>query len=458
MCTNYGIVPFHASKVQNQLIMRKYSIIISMLLCIGLAKAQNSINVQFDKNSSILGQAQKQELTSWLDDIGLQNIESLTISGHTDSDGADQYNQWLSDLRVASVKRFLDEQNTQYRGLAMLPQGESNPIAQNDNEQGMAQNRRVEVEVVLTSPSFREINDILGPKAQQFAGNSNEPISIKGAGNTEVSIPANSLVYPSGDLVNGMVTLELTEYLNTEDFLFAGLHTQSGDRLLETGGTIFIKATQNGEELSHGTDKTMDILFDSREDGDGMELFYGDVDDNGNLDWSKQTSNDEATVIAWDITNSEEGIVIVNGVAMEYVKELFGGLDSITMAEYQEQSKMTNLMMSSSRLGWINCDRFLPVEQNAQLLVNIDTAYHASVFLVFEDINSVMNGWYQNGKVSFDRIPAGKKVKVIALSYVNDQPYYAVHMTKTETLKELDLAMVAIGEDELKSKMKSLVR
>lgn len=71
----------------------------------------------------------------------------LDIDGHTDSTGAADYNQQLSERRAVSVGRHLQSRGTDPRRLLVVGFGETRPIASNDTEQGKAANRRVEVRI-----------------------------------------------------------------------------------------------------------------------------------------------------------------------------------------------------------------------------------------------------------------------------------------------------------------------
>lgn len=74
-----------------------------------------------------------------------QNIR-VTVEGHTDSTGSDADNLRLSDARAKTVWGYLAKQlphevvDVQIKGY-----GESRPIASNDDEEGRAQNRRVDL-------------------------------------------------------------------------------------------------------------------------------------------------------------------------------------------------------------------------------------------------------------------------------------------------------------------------
>jgi OOP family OmpA-OmpF porin len=92
----------------------------------------------------------KAESYKTLADIGQLLTENpglrLSIQGHTDSDGAEDYNLALSERRANSVRTYLmetykiDADRLETKGL-----GETMPIDTNDTPEGKANNRRVEL-------------------------------------------------------------------------------------------------------------------------------------------------------------------------------------------------------------------------------------------------------------------------------------------------------------------------
>ena len=72
---------------------------------------------------------------------------TLTVVGHTDNTGSEEYNQRLSDGRALSVARYLESKNVNPVRLATTGKGESQPIARNTSEAGRQANRRVEIYV-----------------------------------------------------------------------------------------------------------------------------------------------------------------------------------------------------------------------------------------------------------------------------------------------------------------------
>lgn len=80
---------------------------------------------------------------------------SLTIVGHTDSDGTDSYNQTLSERRARSASVYLQSRGVAASRLTAVGRGESEPIASNATEEGKARNRRVEV-AIYASEEYRQ--------------------------------------------------------------------------------------------------------------------------------------------------------------------------------------------------------------------------------------------------------------------------------------------------------------
>jgi len=72
----------------------------------------------------------------------------IEVAGHTDSTGADSYNQTLSERRASNVAAYLSGQGVPAARMVTVGAGEAHPVASNDTEEGRAQNRRVEITIV----------------------------------------------------------------------------------------------------------------------------------------------------------------------------------------------------------------------------------------------------------------------------------------------------------------------
>ncbi|MBI4696877.1 MAG: OmpA family protein [Gammaproteobacteria bacterium] len=103
------------------------------------------VNFDFDKatiradSSSILDHA--------VDVLKQNEGVAVSVEGHTDSRGADAYNQKLSEKRAAAVMTYLVKHGISASRLSSKGLGESKPVAPNDTEENMFKNRRVELVV-----------------------------------------------------------------------------------------------------------------------------------------------------------------------------------------------------------------------------------------------------------------------------------------------------------------------
>ncbi|MBN2565888.1 MAG: OmpA family protein [Candidatus Eisenbacteria bacterium] len=69
----------------------------------------------------------------------------LEVQGHTDDQGADDYNLTLSQRRAETVVSYIGLFGVDTERLTPNGHGEANPVAPNTTEEGRAQNRRVEL-------------------------------------------------------------------------------------------------------------------------------------------------------------------------------------------------------------------------------------------------------------------------------------------------------------------------
>ncbi|SHE72613.1 Outer membrane protein OmpA [Mariniphaga anaerophila] len=101
-------------------------------------------DVRFEFDSSDLTSEAQTNLNKLVEILSRYADTDIMISGHTDSDGSEAYNQTLSEKRAASVVRFLTSNGIADARLNSVGMGESEPRVSNDTKEGKAQNRRVE--------------------------------------------------------------------------------------------------------------------------------------------------------------------------------------------------------------------------------------------------------------------------------------------------------------------------
>lgn len=102
--------------------------------------------VQFAFDSSVISRAFDEEIARAAAVIRDNSAVRATVEGHTDAQGSDAYNQWLSERRANAVRELLiNEHGVSAEQVVAVGRGESAPVAGNDSEEGRAANRRVEI-------------------------------------------------------------------------------------------------------------------------------------------------------------------------------------------------------------------------------------------------------------------------------------------------------------------------
>ncbi|WP_428311891.1 OmpA family protein [Hydrocarboniphaga sp.] len=107
------------------------------------------VNFDFDKAS--LTPNAKAILDNVGDELVANPQINVEIGGHTDSRGSDEYNQNLSDRRASSVVQYLVGRGINSERMTSVGYGETQPIADNDTDEGRELNRRVELKIVGAS-------------------------------------------------------------------------------------------------------------------------------------------------------------------------------------------------------------------------------------------------------------------------------------------------------------------
>jgi OOP family OmpA-OmpF porin len=107
----------------------------------------------FDFDKSVLKAEGKAKLDDLVGKVKGINLEVIIAVGHTDSVGADAYNQKLSVKRADAVKAYLVSKGIEKNRVYTEGKGEKQAVADNKTAAGRAKNRRVEIEVVGTRPN-----------------------------------------------------------------------------------------------------------------------------------------------------------------------------------------------------------------------------------------------------------------------------------------------------------------
>ena len=106
--------------------------------------------INFDFNKATLKASSYPKLQQMVQIMNDYPDYSLSIAGHTDSKGDDNYNLRLSYERAAAARKYMVEHGIPAERIEARGYGETKPIADNKTAAGQALNRRVDFDPYLT--------------------------------------------------------------------------------------------------------------------------------------------------------------------------------------------------------------------------------------------------------------------------------------------------------------------
>ena len=248
-------------------------------------------------------------------------------------------------------------------------------------------------------------------KSQTFRVSGSQTSEVVGKAGTVLYINPANLETESGQAVQDSIEVELKELMNQSQLLKANAQTVSNGKLLVSGGAYYINLKSKGQNLQLKKDKTLQVVF-RKIAKEEMSLFYGEQDSLETVNWSeaKQTLSSNRNN-ELPLTDTMPRISRENSQVFEKIYE----------------------PVELKRLGWINCDRFYEIPEKDKTNVSFtfspkDSVACAKVFLVFQDINSLMEILYRNAQNSylddeFRNIPINRKVKLIAITQKDNATY-----------------------------------
>ena len=105
-------------------------------------------NMNFATNQTTILPSSEGALKTLYDFLSANENSRIKIIGHTDAVGKDDFNQRLSEGRANAIRNELIKRGIAEDRIVAEGRGESEPIADNETEEGRALNRRVEIEIL----------------------------------------------------------------------------------------------------------------------------------------------------------------------------------------------------------------------------------------------------------------------------------------------------------------------
>ena len=107
----------------------------------------NISDVLFDTAKTTLKPGAREKLARVAGILLAQPGINISVEGHADARGSEQYNQRLSEGRANAVRDYLVAQGINQGTVGTVGYGETRPVATNGTAEGRQQNRRVELVV-----------------------------------------------------------------------------------------------------------------------------------------------------------------------------------------------------------------------------------------------------------------------------------------------------------------------
>lgn len=332
---------------------------------------------------------------------------------------------------------------------------------------------------------------------QSFTISARADTIIKGISGTILKINANTFVDSAGHPVQGAIEIQLKEALTQVDILMSGLTTTTDGKTLETGGMIYVNATQGGKQLRIADGDIIGVAIPSANVRKGMSVFKGVEDSNG-INWAVPRPILNSRLQMTDSVEgccptADTGVLIPEFDGRERIgtetDETDGGIDSESASAVDFQIPANDVIFvtemkgqmngfavdanaayifSIKQLGWANIDvlrydtRTKPVTFLTKVPAN---EKYSSVYITLIVGNSYLPGYrkedgtygFTHGDYEKPMLPIGAGASVLCTAYKGNEVYYAISkLTITDSMNiSLDMQPTtkALLVDILKGKL-----
>lgn len=336
--------------------------------------------------------------------------------------------------------------------------------------------------------------------SQTFLIQAEKDTVLKGSSGTLLFVPGNSFADLNGTPAKGPINLQLKEAISTLDIVLANLTTTSNGSFLQSGGMIYLEASNASGALAVAAHKYIGVAMPADTVLPAMMVFNGAPDSAG-IDWQSPRPLLNAAL---------EQPVPPKAVAMEAMDEIDPRLTLDTaidnnssegnsralplspqeqkafLAKMEEEGrrflqllKENNIndfkvdanaayLFTVSQLGWANIDRIMndPRTQPVDLITVIENnqAFSPVYVVMVMDYRKIYLPGYQkkDGTFSFTHgdyeptnLPVGETAVIIATAYQGDKPFFAIKKLRITTRQSLTLRLEETSTAQLKEELRA---
>ncbi|WP_138432417.1 energy transducer TonB [Winogradskyella algicola] len=168
--------------------------------------------------------------------------------------------------------------------------------------------------------------------------------------------------------------------------------------------------------------------------------------------------------IAYRILGSENSIPVTrtSGMIFQQDSALIIGNKKEVQKEIEEKpisevskSDLERYTLSTTQLGWINCDRFINSRKNKiKYNINISNAEGANVKLIFKSMSSILPSRASNGFYDFGVVPVNEEVILLGIKKKGDKIFLGLKELRIRaTSEEQDIDFKEVSLSELKKEL-----
>ncbi len=131
-----------------------------------IVEVQEATKIAFEPGSATVAADSRDALNQIANILRECGPIRLEIQGHTDSQGREEMNQQLSQARAQSILNELRGRRVPTSSYSAVGYGETQPIADNDTEEGREENRRIEFRLIRPEPVANTVTGLEAIEAE----------------------------------------------------------------------------------------------------------------------------------------------------------------------------------------------------------------------------------------------------------------------------------------------------
>jgi hypothetical protein len=395
---------------------------------------------------------------------------------------------------------------------------------------------RKSIHITSVTTSLYDDLESVDQSFQSFFIDQHSDTTLYGSEGTILTIKKMSFLFEdTREKATGVMEIKIKEWYKPSDIILAGLSTQSGEHILETGGMVYIEAYSEGRKCILAEDRTIGIVFPCEIRKKDMQLFTGKKNKR-DIDWIPLAKpvlqpiveeaaefpgrsglqyflkkhlrypdsliGNNARVIVDFVINERGAATSVsikdtieqgfrdmifrafsnmpvwkpakrNGIPVQSTfslsiifgdqtddlayKRRFEATVNDTTLSGLRSSEMSRYVFSSSKLGWINCDRFINLEKPAtDLYVSCGNYSEIDIKLVFHSFKSFLNGELSGTTCKFKGVPANEKITIVVIKKMDNNAFVSLMESNTSMQEINNLRFEKVTMDKLKEKLEQL--